>query len=452
MFESLTERLNKSLKNLVGKGKLTDENMRQTLKEVKKALLEADVSLEVVKGFIKRVNEKAKGVEVKGKMTPAQAVVKIVNDELVAVMGESLAKLELKSSPPGVILMAGLQGAGKTTATAKLAKWMQERDDKKVMVVSCDVYRPAAIDQLKTVAGEVGAHYFEDRALTKPVDIALKAYEHAKQQFMDWLIVDTAGRLHVDEAMMVEIKELNQSLKPSETLFVVDGMTGQDAANTAKAFSEALDLTGVIVTKLDGDARGGAILSIRQITGKPIKFVGMGEKLDALEPFHPDRMASRILGMGDVLSLVEELERKVDKKEAEKLAKKIERGSGFNLEDFRSQLLQMQNMGGMGALMDKMPGMSGLSEQVKSKAGDKSMNQMLAIINSMTVKERKKPALIQGSRKRRIAMGSGTTIQDVNKLLKQFTQMQKMMKKVSKKGMHKMMHQMKDMLPPDQLG
>lgn len=450
MFESLTERLNKSFRNLVGKGKLTDENMRTTLKEVKKALLEADVAYDVVKLFLKEITEQAKGVEVSSKMTPAQALVKIVRDELIKVMGETQSKLELKSQPPGVILMSGLQGSGKTTSSAKLARWMMERDSKKVMLVSTDVYRPAAISQLKTVAGEVGALYFEDLSTQDPETIAKKALEEAKKEHADWLIIDTAGRLHVDEAMMDEIKLLHREMNPSETLFVVDGMTGQDAANTAKAFNEALPLTGVIVTKLDGDARGGAILSIRQLTGKPIKFVGMGEKLDALEPFHPDRMASRILGMGDVLSLVEELERNVDKEQAEKLAKKIEKGRGFNLEDFRQQLIQMQKMGGMSSMMDKLPGMGNLPKEAKNKANDKSLGHMLAMINSMTAKERRKPALLQGSRKRRVALGSGTTIQDVNRLLKQFNQMQKMMKKFSsKKGMHKMMNQMKDMLPPD---
>lgn len=450
MFESLTERLNKTFRNLVGRGKLTDENMRETLKEVKKALLEADVALPVVKVFLKDIKERAKGLEISQKLTPAQELVKIVNDELVMIMGETQSKLELKTQPPGVILMAGLQGSGKTTSSAKLAKWMMERDNKKVLLASTDVYRPAAIEQLKTIAGEVGALYFEDLSLKKPLDIAKSALAAAKKEFADWVIIDTAGRLHVDEAMMDEIKTLHKAVNPSETLFVVDGMTGQDAANTAKAFHDALPLTGVIVTKLDGDARGGAILSIRNITGKPIKFIGMGEKLDALEPFHPDRMASRILGMGDVLSLVEEIERSVDKEQAEKLAKKIEKGKGFDLEDFRNQLLQMQNMGGMAALLDKMPGMGAIPKEAKSKANDKALGHMLAIINSMTLKERKKPMLIQGSRKKRIAVGSGTNIQDVNKLLKQYNQMQKMMKKMGKKGgMHKMMRQMKDMMPPD---
>ena len=449
MFESLTERLNKTFRNLIGKGKLTDENMQATLKEIKKALLEADVALDVVKHFLKNIKEEAKGIEVSAKLTPGQALVQIVHDELVKIMGETQSKLELKSQPPGVILMAGLQGSGKTTSSAKLAKWLMEKNNQKVMLASTDVYRPAAIAQLKTVASEVGALYFEDLNLKEPVKIADAAFAAAKKGFADWLIIDTAGRLHIDEGMMEEIKSLHKLLKPSETLFVVDGMTGQDAAMSAKAFHETLPLTGVVVTKLDGDARGGAILSIREITHKPINFIGVGEKLDALEPFYPDRMASRILGMGDVLSLIEELEQKVDKEQAEKLAKKIQKGKGFDLEDFRNQLLQMQNMGGMAALMDKMPGMGQLPEAVKSKAGDKAFNQMLAIINSMTLQERQKPMLIQGSRKRRIAFGSGTTIQDVNRVLKQHGQMQKMMKKFSGKGgMLKMMHKMKDMLPP----
>lgn len=449
MFESLSERLTKTFNNLVGKGKLTDENMRQTLKEIKKALLEADVALSVVKQFVKDIKDKAKGLEVSKDLSPAQELVKIVNNELIHIMGDTQSKLDLKSQPPGVILMAGLQGSGKTTSTAKLAKWMMERDNKKVLVASTDVYRPAAIDQLKTVAGEVGAEYFEDRSLTKPLDIAKAALQAGKNQHVDWVIIDTAGRLHIDQEMMGEIKDLHSALNPSETLFVVDGMTGQDAANTAKAFHDALTLTGVIVTKLDGDARGGAILSIREITGKPIKFIGMGEKLDALEPFHPDRMASRILGMGDVLSLVEEIERKVDKEQAEKLAKKLEKGKGFNLEDFRKQLLEMQKLGGMKSMMEKLPGVGQLPSEIKDRASDKHLDHMLAVINSMTLKERKKPTLIQGNRKKRIANGSGTSIQDVNKVLKQYNQMQKMMKKVSKKGgMAKMMSQMKDMLPP----
>ena len=344
--------------------------------------------------------------------------------------------------------MAGLQGAGKTTSVGKLAKYLTEREKKKVMVVSADVYRPAAIKQLETLAEEVGVTFFPSTILQKPIDIVNDAIDDARKQFFDVLLVDTAGRLHVDNDMMDEIKGLHAAVKPVETLFVVDAMTGQDAANTAKAFNEALPLTGVILTKADGDARGGAALSVRKITGKPIKFLGMGEKLDALEPFHPERIASRILGMGDVLSLIEEVERKVDKDKAQKLAKKVQKGKGFDLQDFKEQLEQMRNMGGMMGMLDKLPGMGGMTAKIKDQANDKQFVQMEAIINSMTPAEREKPEVIKGSRKRRIAAGSGTQIQDVNRLLKQFTQMQKMMKKMSGGGMKKMMRQMKGMMPP----
>lgn len=435
MFENLTERLSKTFRDLVGRGKLTDDNMKETLREVKNALLEADVALEVVNGLIEEIRETARGIEVGKSLTPAQALVKIVNDKLVTLMGESCAELNLATQPPAVILMAGLQGSGKTTSVAKLSKWLIERMNKTVLLASADVYRPAAIDQLRTLAKEVQANFFENESLNSPVAIAAAALLAAKKQFIDVVIIDTAGRLHIDGAMMQEIQEIHQAINPIETLFVVDGMMGQDAARTAKAFNEALPLTGVVVTKLDGDARGGAILSIRQVTGgKPVKFVGMGEKIEALEPFYPDRMASRILGMGDILSLVEELERKVDKQEADRLAKKLSKGKGFDFEDFRSQLIQMKNMGGIASLLDKMPGIGAIPAEAKAKANDKSLDEMLAVINSMTRKERQRPALIQGSRKRRIALGSGTTIQIVNKVLKQFDQMQKMMKKVSKKG------------------
>lgn len=436
MFESLTERLSKTFSKMV-RGKLTEENMKETLKEVENALLEADVSYEVVQGFVDEVRFAAAGLEVTKSLTPAQMLVKLVNDKLTDLMGSTSAELNLNTQPPAVVLMAGLQGSGKTTSSAKLSKWLKERVKKSVLLASADVYRPAAIDQLRTLAKETDTAFFENGALTSPVQIAKAALEAAKKQFVDVLIIDTAGRLHIDEAMMSEIKEIHQATSPIETLFVVDGMMGQDAANTAKAFNDALPLTGVIVTKLDGDARGGAILSIRQVTGgKPIKFVGMGEKIEALEPFYPDRMASRILGMGDILSLVEELERKIDKEQADRLAKKMSKGKDFDLEDFRQQLLQMKNMGGVASLLDKMPGVASLPAEVKSKANDKSLYSMLAVIDSMTFKERRRPQLIekQGSRKRRIAQGSGKTIQDVNRVLKQFDQMQKMMKKVSKKG------------------
>lgn len=447
MFESLTDRLSRTFRNVVGRGKLTDDNMQETLNEVREALLEADVALEVITTFIEDIKESAKGVEVGKSLTPAQQLVKIVNDKLVHLMGDECAQLNLAAQPPAVVLMAGLQGSGKTTSTAKLAKWLIERQKKSVLLASADVYRPAAIDQLRTLSKEVNAHFFENGDIKDPVSIAKEALSAAKKQFVDVIIIDTAGRLHIDDTMMQEIKHIHQAINPVETLFVVDGMMGQDAARTAKAFNEALSLTGVIVTKLDGDARGGAILSIRQITGgKPVKFVGMGEKVDALEPFYPDRAASRILGMGDILSLVEELERKVDKQEADRLAKKLSKGKEFDFEDFRSQLVQMKNMGGLASMMDKMPGMSAIPAEAKAKANDKSLDQMLAVINSMTRKERRRPLLIQGSRKRRIANGSGTTIQDVNRVLKQFTQMQKMMKKISKKGgLQKMMRGVKGM-------
>lgn len=450
MFDNLSDRLSGALKNLTGKGKISEDNIKETLREVRMALLEADVALPVVKEFIGAVKERAVGTEVGKALDPGQAFIKVVNDELVKAMGAENDALELGAKPPVVILLAGLQGAGKTTSAGKLSHLLINREKKSVMVASADVYRPAAIKQLETVAGEVGATFFPSTTEQKPVDIAKDAIEEARKQFMDVIIIDTAGRLAVDEAMMAEISELQQAVSPTETLFVVDSMTGQDAANTAKAFNDALDLTGVILTKADGDARGGAALSIRQITGKPIKFIGMGEKLDQLEPFHPERVASRILGMGDVLSLIEEVERKVDKKKAEKVAKKIMKGKGFDLHDFREQLLQMSNMGGMAGLMDKLPGMGQIPEAAKQKVmNDKSTGRMVAMINSMTPKERARPELIKGSRKKRIANGSGTQIQDVNRLLKQFNQMQKMMKKMKGKGgMMKMMRGMQGMMPP----
>jgi len=449
MFENLSDRLTKTLKNISGRGRLTEENIKDTLREVRMALLEADVALPVVREFIKKVKERAIGTDVSKSLTPGQVFVKIVQGELEAAMGEQNESLNLKATPPAVILMAGLQGAGKTTSVAKLSKFLKEREKKKVLVVSADVYRPAAIKQLETLAGEVGVEFFPSNIEQKPIDIANSAIEHAKKNFFDVLIVDTAGRLHVDSDMMDEIIDLHSAITPVETLFTVDAMTGQDAANTAKAFNDALPLTGVILTKTDGDARGGAALSIRHITGKPIKFMGVGEKIEALEPFHPDRIASRILGMGDVLSLIEEVEQKVDKDKAQKLAKKVKSGKGFDLEDFREQLVQMKSMGGMMGLMDKLPGMGNLSDQVKGQMDDKVTIRMEAIINSMTPAERARPEIIKGSRKRRIAAGSGTQIQDVNKLLKQFTQMQKMMKKMSGKGgIQKMMRGMKGMMPP----
>ncbi len=449
MFENLSDRLSRTLKNISGRGRLTEDNVKETLREVRMALLEADVALPVVREFVSSVKERAVGQEVAKSLTPGQVFVKIVQNELEKAMGEANEELDLTAQPPAVIMMAGLQGAGKTTSVAKLAKLLRERNKKSVLVVSADVYRPAAIKQLETLAAEVEVEFFPSDVSQKPLDIAKAAIVHAKLKFIDVVIVDTAGRLHVDEAMMDEIKELHAEINPIETLFVVDAMTGQDAANIAKVFNETLPLTGVILTKVDGDARGGAALSIRHITGKPIKFLGVGEKTDALEPFHPDRVASRILGMGDVLSLIEEVERGVDKDKAMKLASKVKSGGNFDLEDFREQLNQMKNMGGMMNMIEKLPGVGQLPPEALAQVQDGKMtNQMEAIINSMTKGERTRPDIIKGSRKRRIAAGSGTQIQDVNRLLKQFTQMQKMMKKMSSKGgMAKMMRGMQGMMP-----
>jgi len=448
MFDSLSERLGSTLQKLRGQGRITEDNVKETLREVRMALLEADVALPVVREFVERVKDRAVGQDVLRSLTPGQALVKVVSDELTVVMGESNESLNLNAQPPAVILMAGLQGAGKTTSVAKLARWLQEREKKSVMVASADVYRPAAIEQLKTLANEVGAHFFPSQGDQDPVAIAKAAVEQAKLQFVDVVIIDTAGRLHVDDDMMVEIKHIHEAINPIETLFTVDSMTGQDAANTAKAFNDALPLTGVILTKTDGDARGGAALSIRHITGKPIKFMGVGEKTEALEPFHPDRVVSRILGMGDVLSLVEDAQRKMDKGAADKLANKLKKGKGFDLEDFRDQLRQMGNMGGIGSMLDKMPGMSNIPDAAKNQVNDKELGKLEAIINSMTAKERQRPDIIKGSRKKRIAAGSGTQIQDVNRLLKQFAQMQKMMKKMSQKGgMAKMMRGLGGKMP-----
>lgn len=449
MFDSLSERLSGTVKRLRGQARLTEDNIKDTLREVRMALLEADVALPVVKDFINQVREQALGAEVLNSLTPGQAFVKIVNDQLIEVMGQSNEQLNLSAQPPAVVLMAGLQGAGKTTSVGKLARYLKERENKKVMVVSADVYRPAAIDQLKTLANEVGVEFFPSTGDQKPVDIAKSALAAARLQQQDVLLVDTAGRLHIDEEMMGEIKQVHAAIDPVETLFVVDSMTGQDAANTAKAFDEALPLTGVILTKADGDARGGAALSVRHITGKPIKFLGMGEKTEALEAFHPDRLASRILGMGDIVSLVEEAQAKVDVVKAEKLAKKIKKGKTFDLDDLRDQLMQMKNMGGIGSLMDKLPGAGQLPAAVKNQVDDKQFDRMVAIINSMTPQERRFPDIIKGSRKRRIAMGSGTQIQEVNRLLKQHLQMRKAMKKFGKGGnMKKMMRGMQGQMPP----
>jgi signal recognition particle subunit SRP54 len=447
MFDNLTERLSRTIRNLRGQGRLTEDNIKETLREVRMALLEADVALPVVKDFIDRVRERASGQEVLKSLTPGQTLVKVVNDELIRVMGEANDALNLNVQPPAVILMAGLQGSGKTTSSAKLARWLRERAKKSVLLASCDIYRPAAIDQLKTLAGQVEAEFFPSYPDQDPVAIAQEAVRQARKQHIDVVIIDTAGRLHIDADMMTEIRRLHETLQPVETLFVVDSMTGQDAANTARTFNEALPLTGVILTKTDGDARGGAALSIRAITGKPIKFLGVGEKTAALEPFHPERLASRILGMGDVLSLVEEAERKVDKEKVARLASKISKGKRFDMDDFREQLEQMLNMGGLTGLMDKLPGMGQLPKNAKDMVNDREIHRMVAIINSMTRQERSFPDVIKGSRRRRIASGSGTQVQDVNRLLKQYLQMRKMMQKMSKGGMGKMLRSLKGKSP-----
>ncbi len=448
MFENLSDRLSQSLRKITGKATLSEDNIQETLREVRMALLEADVALPVVKDFIHQVRQRALGQEVGRSLDPGQQFLKIVQHQLELVMGSSNEGLDLAVQAPAVVLMAGLQGAGKTTSAAKLARYLRERENKKVMVVSVDVYRPAAIEQLATLASEVGAQLFPSDSTQKPVDIALAALSEARKRFIDVLIVDTAGRLHVDEALMAEIRQLHTAVKPIETLFVIDAMIGQDAVNTARAFNQALPLTGVILTKIDGDARGGAALSVRQVTGKPIKFMGVGEKTDALEPFHPERVASRILGMGDVLSLIEDVERKVDRKKAEKLVKKVQKGKKFDLEDLRDQLQQMQNLGGMTSMLDKLPGMGNMAQMAEQANLGAQFNKMTVIIDSMTPAERANPDLLNGSRKRRITTGSGSTIQDLNRLLKQHKQMSKMMKRMKGKGMARMMRGMEGMLPP----
>jgi signal recognition particle subunit SRP54 len=444
MFDNLTNRLSSTLKNLKGQGRLTEDNIKDTLREVRMALLEADVALPVVTDFIEQVRLGALGQQVQTSLTPGQAMVKLVQAELVKVMGAANEDINLRAVPPAIILMAGLQGAGKTTTVAKLGRWLKINKKKKVGVVSADVYRPAAIKQLQMLAEDLELVFFDSDISQKPVDIALAAIDAAKRKFLDVVIVDTAGRLHIDDEMMGEIKELHAAIKPIETLFVVDSMTGQDAAITAKAFNDALPLTGVILTKADGDARGGAALSIRHITGKPIKFIGMGEKTDALEAFHPDRIASRILGMGDMLSLIETIEQKVDKEKAEKFAKKIKKGEAFDMNDFREQLQQMEDMGGISTMLDKLPGMNNISQEVRDKVNDKALARQIAIINSMTLQERKFPDLIKGSRKKRIADGAGQELSDVNRLLQQHTMMKKMMKKMKAGNMANMMRGIKN--------
>ncbi|MGB9430543.1 MAG: signal recognition particle protein [Gammaproteobacteria bacterium] len=445
MFDFLSERLTRTLDKLRGSGRLTESNIRDALRDVRMALLEADVALPMVKAFTEQARLRALGADVLKSLTPGQALIKIVHDELVAVMGGD-AELNFKIQPPAVILLAGLQGAGKTTTAAKLARHLHERLHKKAALVSADVYRPAAREQLRKLAAEIGAVYFAPPS-DDPVAISKAALEEARKQLVDVLIVDTAGRLHVDEAMMREAQHIHAAVAPVETLFVVDAMAGQDAANAAAAFGKALPLTGIVLTKADGDARGGAALSVRHLTGAPIKFLGVGEKTDALEVFHAERIASRILGMGDVLSLVEEAHQKVDQEKAGKLAEKLRKGKGFDLEDFREQLQQMMSMGGLGAMLDKLPGAGRIPEQSKARFSDRDVRRQIAIINSMTPKERRRPELINGSRRRRIALGSGTQVQEVNRLLKQYDQLSKVMKQMAKGGMARMLRGLKGRLP-----
>ncbi|WP_027331023.1 signal recognition particle protein [Marinimicrobium agarilyticum] len=446
MFNTLSDRLSDSLRRVTGKARLTEDNIKDTLREVRKALLEADVALPVVKAFVAQVRSKALGQQISKALNPGEQFLKIVQDELVEVMGAANEKLDLAVKPPAVILMAGLQGAGKTTSVAKLARYLKEREKKKVLVVSADVYRPAAIKQLETLAEEVGVDFFPSTTEQKPVDIAEAAIAQGRKQFADVVIVDTAGRLHIDETLMGEIQALHKAVNPAETLFVIDAMIGQDAVNTAKAFNDALPLTGVVLTKADGDARGGAALSVRHVTGKPIKFLGTGEKVDALEPFHPDRIASRILGMGDLMSLIEQAEQKIDRAKADKLVKKVNKGQRFDLEDLKDQLQQMQSMGGLGAMMEKLPGMGNMAQMAQQGNMTKQFKVMETIIDSMTPFERRNPDSLNGSRKRRITQGSGTQIQDLNRLLKQYKQMSKMMKKMKGGGMNKMMRGMGGMM------
>ena len=449
MFDNLTGRLSAVVKNLTGRARLTEDNIEEALREVRVALLEADVGLEVVRDFSALVRARAVGKEVIGTLTPGQALIRVVRDELTRLMGRDNAALDLAAQPPVVVLVAGLQGSGKTTTVAKLARRLREQERKQVGVVSCDIHRPAAIEQLAILAREVGVNCYPSPPQTRVEDIARAAIDSARRAFDDILIIDTAGRLTIDSEMMEELQRVHAAARPHETLFVVDSMMGQDAVATARAFNAAIDLTGVILTKTDGDARGGAALSVRQVTGKPIKFIGTGEKTDGLEPFHPDRVASRILGMGDVLSLIEEVEHKVDHAKAQKVAEKVAKGKGFDLQDFRDQIDQMRNMGGLQAMLGKLPGMHDLPDRVRNQVNDKEMTKLAAIIDSMTSQERQFPAIIKASRKVRIANGSGTQVQDVNKLLKQFLQMQKVMKKMTKKGALKnLMRGMGGRMPP----
>ncbi len=449
MFDNLSERLSQSLHNLGGKGRLSEENIQQALRDVRMALLEADVALPVVTEFISHIRERAVGAEVTRSLTPGQVFVRLVNDELVQLLGGEQQALNLRTRPPAVIMLAGLQGAGKTTSAAKLARYLKERERKRVLLASVDVYRPAAIEQLERLAEQVGASFFPSDPAETPAALAAAALAHGKRHYVDVVIIDTAGRLHVDESMMAEAQAVHAAVQPIETLFVVDSMTGQDAAQTARAFDAALPLTGVILTKADGDARGGAALSIRQVTGKPIKFMGMGEKVEALEPFYPDRIASRILGMGDVLSLVEEVERKADKHKADKLARKLQKGKGISLEDYRDQLNQMLEMGGVAGIMEKLPGAMQLPEAARSQVNDREIRRMIAVINSMTPGERRRPEILKASRKQRVARGCGLQAQDVNRLLKQFQQTQKMMKRAGKLNLKSMLGGGRGPLPPN---
>ena len=447
MLDALTQRLTSVVKTLRGHARLTEENVQDMLREVRLALLDADAGLPVVKEFVGRVKEKALGQEVVGSLTPGQALVGVVHEELVRLMGGSSEGLNLAAAPPAVVLLAGLQGSGKTTSAGKLARLLKATTRKKVLMVSTDVYRPAAIEQLATLGRNLEVDVFPSSPDQKPVDIARAAIDYARRHFHDVLIVDTAGRLAIDEAMMAEVKALHASVNPIETLFVVDSMQGQDAVNVAKAFNEALPLTGIVLTKLDGDARGGAALSVRHVTGKPIKFVGVSEKMDGLEAFHPERMASRILGMGDILSLVEEARAKVDEKEAQKLADKFKKGKDFDLDDFKTQLQQMKKMGGIASVADKLPQQLTQMAQQSPELQEKALKRTEGIINSMTPAERRKPELIKASRKRRIAAGAGVQVQEVNRLLTQFEQMQKMMKMLRGGYLQKMLRGMKGMLP-----
>ena len=446
MLDNLTQRFARVVKTLRGEARLTETNIQEALREVRMALLEADVALPVVKTFVERVREAALGQEVAGSLTPGQALVGVVHRELAALMGGENAELDLAVAPPAIVLLAGLQGTGKTTTAAKLAKLLKDERGRKPLLVSCDVYRPAAIEQLATLAVQIGADVFPSHAGEKPLAIALAALDHARKHYHDVLIVDTAGRLAIDEPMMREIAELHAELSPVETLFVVDSMQGQDAVNVAKAFGEALPLTGIVLTKLDGDARGGAALSVRQVTGKPIKFAGTSEKPEGLEPFHPERMASRILGMGDVLSLVEEARRSVDLEEAKKLAEKVKKGKGFDLEDFKQQIGQMRKMGGIASMLDKLPAQFAQAARAPGM-DEKHLRRVEGIINSMTPAERTHPEIIKASRKRRVAAGAGVPVQEVNRLLNQFEQMQKMMKMMKGGNLQRMMRGMKGFLP-----